>query len=257
MEHRREASRPGWLLPILASICAATISCGQGSHTGQTINSQRLENEEIDADIDVFGLAPGRIVVEAELEHEDSLERIYDVELSTDDEIDVTLPNGQKGALKRAKGRRYRARFDTSPSEGQVRIHFRDEHVDVDLRPAFSVTSPTPGQVFGFQDDLNIAWTPAEPGQQIQIWIHRSCRTTAGATRDRSTYVALADDNGSYVYDLSALPEATDPTIDTSADCPLEVELRRIDSSGLFPMFGFGSVQSIQARAVENLLLTF
>lgn len=248
------------LVLTLASIAAAAaIGCGQGSHTGSTINSQRLETAEIDADISVFASEPGRIVVEADVEHETAFERIYDVELSTDDTIGVTTPNGQTGRLRRTKSSRgphYRARIDTSPTEGRVRIHFRDSHADVDLRPAFSVTSPTPGEVFGFQDDLSIAWTPAEPGQKMEIWIHRSCRTTTGATREGRSFQRV-DDNGSYVYDLSVLPEATDPTIDTSRDCSLEVELERYESTGLSPTFGSGILRAMQIRSVENLILTF
>jgi hypothetical protein len=191
MEQRRDASRLEWVVPTLASFCAVcALGCGSGSGGGSTVNSQTLETDEIEADIDVFAREPGRIVVEADVEHENVLQSIVDVELSTDDAIRVTTPNGDTGRLKRSKsssGPRYRAEFDTTPTEGRVRICFRDMHFDVDLRPEFSVTSPTPGNVFGFQDDLRIAWTPAEPGSVIQIWFDRSCRATTGEMRRRSS----------------------------------------------------------------------
>jgi hypothetical protein len=49
----------------------------------------------------------------------------------------------------------------------------------------------------------------------MRVWLRVSCATTMGGTTGRSIFIQVEDD-GSELYDLSQLPEATDPMIDRS-----------------------------------------
>ena len=245
----------------LASISAAcTIGCGSGSgSSSSTAKTSGIATADLDAHITVSAHEPGEVVVTASLEHDTGLD-IEPVALSGDDSFRATAPDGDTRELARAGSSgspRYRADFETSPAEGLVDVRFRGSDSTVRLRPEFTVTSPTRGEVFGFQDDLNFEWTPAEPGHVMRIWIRRSCRTTTGGTRGGSFFLQVPD-TGDYAYDLGLLPEATDPAVDPSQDCSLEVELVREASAVIAPPFSVGSeMQSTQTRSVENLTITF
>jgi hypothetical protein len=251
------------LVFTLASICAAcALGCSDDSSDRRPpVESGRFDTEEITADILVEARAPGRFDVDVEMRHSG---RGRDVVLSDGDSFLAIAPDGQEETLRRrvflgGAGRppRYGADFETSPAEGEVRVRFRGTPLDVDLRPEFSVTSPAPGQLFGFQDDLPITWTPAEPGATMRISIRIICSGTTVDTIS-STPVHEVADTGSFDYDLSLNPLATDPRVDTSKDCSLEVRLFRDATTDISPPFSEPSaLESIQWRSVDQMHVTF
>jgi hypothetical protein len=228
LESRVRALR--WIAIALASTIAAhVIGCGSGGVGGgdsdSSLSSSRFDTDELDGG----------------------------------DSFRATL-DGKNRTLERSETSTepyYVTSFDPSPAEGSVRVRFRGSNFTVTLRPEFTVTSPTAGEVLGFQDDLNLQWTPAEPGGVMQIWICRECRTTTGGARGGSFYIQVLD-TGAYTYDLSLLPEATDPAVDTSQDCSLELDFLRQGFATISPPFSLGSdMQSTQRRTVQDMSITF
>jgi hypothetical protein len=261
LDSRARALR--WLAIVLASTTAVhAIGCGSGGVDGgdsdSTVSSSRFDTDELDAGIYVSASAPGRVFVGASLEY-DSVFDVEPVELDGGDSFRATL-DGRNRTLERSETSTepyYVTSFDQSPAEGSVRVRFRGSNFTVTLRPEFTVTSPTAGQVLGFQDDLDLQWTPAEPGGVMQIWIRRECRTTTGGVRGGSFYIQVLD-TGAYTFDLSLLPEATDPAVDTSQDCSLELDFRRHAYATISPPFSLGSdMQSTQRRTVQDMSITF
>jgi hypothetical protein len=253
-----------WLVLTLASIAAATFGCGSGGGSGGAGSGSQLKSSGVaTADLDAFFLVtadePGQVEIFTVLKRELAFEN-HPVALSGGDALDATGPDGHTRRLKRSlvfEEPHYIAEFETHPAEGLVEIAFRGMTVSVPLRPEFTVTSPTPGTVFGFQDDLEIEWTPAEPGKVMRIWMHRTCHKLTGETIGTSTF-AQVPDTGEFSYDMSLFSEATDPAIDTSKDCSLSLELDRKASTDISPPFkSFSGMESSQSREVENLTLTF
>jgi hypothetical protein len=250
------------LVITLASICAAwTLGCSEDSSDGRPpLESGRFDIEELGADMFVLARAPGRFDVEVEMVHTG---RSRWVVLSDGDAFRAIAPDGQEEELGRMhflglrRPPRYGAEFEMSPAEGEVRVRFRGFPMDVDLRPEFSITSPAPAQLFGFQDDLPIAWTPAEPGATMRIRIEIVCAGTTTNTIG-STPVHEVADTGSFVYDLSLNPLATDSRVDTSEDCSLAVQLFRDATTDISPPFSEPSaMESTQWRSVDQMKVTF
>jgi hypothetical protein len=248
----------------LASISAAcTIHCGSGGGgsgggSSSGVDSSGIATADLEAEITVHAHEAGRVFVAATLETETVVD-VEDVELSGGDSFRATSSDGQTRKLERGGSDlpRYRAEFVTSPAEGPFQVQFRGSSFTVLLRPEFSVTSPAPGDVFGFQDDLNFEWTPAQPGHVMRIWINHLCHTTTGGLFGGSFFVQVPD-TGEYSYDLSLLPAATNPVVDTSQDCSLAVQLMREESTDISPPFATASeMESSQDRLIENLTITF
>ena len=249
----------------LASIAAAcTLGCGSGGGSDGGGSVSQLKSSGVaTADLDAFFLVtadePGQVEIFTVLKRELSFE-MHPVALSDGDALDATGPDGHTRRLKRSlvfEEPHYIAEFETHPAEGLVEIGFRGTTVSVPLRPEFSVTAPTPGTVLGFQDDLEIEWTPAEPGKVMRIWMHRSCHKLAGGTVGTSTFVP-APDTGAFSYDMSLFSEATDPAIDTSKDCSLSLELERRATTDISPPYkSFSGLEANQSREVEGVTLTF
>jgi hypothetical protein len=136
-------------------------------------------------------------------------------------------------------------------------VRFRGSDFSVPLRREFTVTSPTPGQVFGFQDDLRLEWTPADASNVMRIWLTLSCASLTGGTRGGSRFLQVLD-NGALNYDLGLLPEATDPAVDTSQDCTLNLRFMREAERRIAPPFAPGSrIDSSQTRVINDLIVTF
>jgi hypothetical protein len=254
-----------WLVLTLASIAAATLGCGSGGGSGGGGSGSELKSSGVAiADLDAFfsisADEPGQVRIFTVLEREVGFEN-HPVALNNGDSLDATGPDGHTRRIKRSlvfEEPHYIAEFETHPAEGMVEIGFRGTTVGVPLRPEFTVTAPTPGTVLGFQEDLEIEWTPAEPGKVIRIRMHRTCHKLAGGTVGTSTIVLAAPDTGEFSYDMSQFSEATDPAIDTSKDCSLALELDRKASSDISPPYkSFSSMESSQSREVEDVILTF
>jgi hypothetical protein len=251
-----------FFVPLASIAAACMLGCGSGSGGGGS-SSELKSGGVATADLDAFFLVsadePGQVEILAVLQRELAFEN-HPVALSDGDSLDATGPDGHTRKLKRSivyEEPHYIAEFETHPAEGLVEIGFRGTTVSVPLRPEFTVTSPTPGTVFGFQDDLDIDWTPAEPGKVMRIWMHRTCHKLTGETIGTSTFVQVPD-TGEFSYDMSLFSEATDPTLDTSKDCSLSLELDRKASTDISPPFkSFSGMESSQSREVENLTLTF
>lgn len=258
----RTRARRGIAIALVSTTAVYAIGCGSGGAGGgdsdSALSSSRFDTDELDAGIYVSASTPGRVLVGASLEY-DSIFDVEPVELDGGDSFRATL-DGRTRTLELSETSaepHYVTAFDESPAEGSVRVRFRGANFTITLRPEFTVTSPVPGEVLGFQDDLNLRWTPAEPGGVMQIWIRRECRTTAGGVRGGSFYLQVLD-TGVYDYDLSLLPEATDPAVDTSQDCSLELDFLRQAYATISPPFSPGSdMQSTQRRTIQDMSITF
>lgn len=261
--HRSGLVCAGIRRALLSLLAAYSIGCGasSGMEDGvlQTASSNGIATEELEAYISVVSSSPRRVVVGASFEHDSILFGVEDVELGSGDSVRATMA-GHNRTLQRdptVSAPYYETIFETTPAEGSVKLRFRGSTFTIPLRPEFTVTSPTPGLALGFQDHLELVWTPGEPGGVMRIWIRRSCKSLTGGTRGGSFYAQVFD-RGAYSYDLGLLPEATDPAVDISQDCTLDVELVRSAATNIAPPFSsFSHLESTQTRAVRGMTISF
>ncbi|MBK7949068.1 MAG: hypothetical protein IPK00_10060 [Deltaproteobacteria bacterium] len=250
-------------LALLALFAAHLIGCGSSTSvegdSSNTVSSGGVATGDLEASISVVASSPDHVRVGASFERDSILFGVQDVELGGGDSVRVSL-GGRSRTLQRdpdATSPYYETTFDLSPAEGPVTIRIRGSSFTLPLRPAFTVTSPTPGLSLGFQDHLDLEWTPADPGGVIQIWLSRSCKTLTGGTRGGSSYLQVLDD-GAYSYDLGLLPEATDPAIDITQDCTLDLRFVREASASIAPPFSsFSQLGSTQMRTVGGMTISF
>lgn len=250
-------------IALLSLFAAPMLGCGSGSSAegdaSQTVSSAGIATEDLEADISIVASDPDHVHVGASFVRDSILTGVDDVELASGDSVRVSL-GGRSRTLARdpnASSPHYETTFDLSPAEGPVQIRIRGSSFALPLRPAFTVTSPTPGLALGFQDHLDLEWTPPDPGGVIQIWLSRSCKTLAGGTRGGSSYLQVLDD-GAYSYDPGLLPEATDPAIDITQDCTLDLRFVREASASIAPPFSsFSHLGSMQTRAVGGMTISF
>lgn len=260
---RIDQSSPGASVALLSLFAALAIGCGSSTSvdgdSSNTVSSSGIATQDLEASISVFASAPDHVHIGASFVRDSILTGVDDVELGSGDSVRVSL-GGQARTLKRdpdATSPHYETTFDTSPAEGLVQIRFRGSRFTLPLRPVFTVTSPTPGLALGFQDHLDLAWTPADPGGVIQIWLSRTCRTLTGGTRGGSSYLQVLD-VGAYSYDLGLLPEATDPAIDITQDCTLDLRFIRAAATTIAPPFSsFSHLESTQSRSVGGMTISF
>ena len=106
-------------------------------------------------------------------------------------------------------------------------------------------------------DDLLLEWTPAEPGARMQDRLTLACTNIDGVATLRNVFARSSDDDGSALYDLSLLPEATDPMIDQAIDCMLDVEFARVNFSSIAPPFASGDFSTTQSRTIEGIIVSF
>jgi len=202
-----------------------------------------------------------RIVVELD---EDGVLLGNDLFLSGGERLEATF-GAQTQTLARDPAStdiEYFADFNSSSSVDPIQVRFfrRDGSIVdspfVFLRPDFTVTSPSTGQAADFMDVLSLEWTPAEPAEIMDVRLRLLCMTLDGGSRLRNVFQNFTDD-GSASYDLSLFPEATDPLIDQSIDCILEIEFTRETLSSVAPPFGDGSFFTVQSRTIENIVVSF
>lgn len=250
-------------IALLSLFAASILGCGSGSSfdgdASQTVTSAGIATENLEASISVLASAPDHVHVGASFVRDSILTGVDDVELASGDSVRVSL-GGRSRTLARdpnATSPHYETTFDISPAEGPVQIRVRGSSFTLPLRPAFAVTSPTPGLALGFQDQLDLEWAPPDPGGVIQIWLSRSCKTLTGGTRGGSSYLQVLDD-GAYSYDLGLLPEATDPAVDITQDCTLDLRFVREASTSIAPPFSsFSHLESTQMRTVGGMTISF
>ena len=124
------------------------------------------------------------------------------------------------------------------------------------LRPEFDVTMPMDDDVVDFTTVLPLEWAPPDPGRLMNVRLELACATFAGPTRIRNAQRSF-DDDGAASYDLALFPEATDPAIDPSIPCRLDLEFTRVDTTPLAPPFGDGQFRTTQSRTVEGVVVEF
>jgi len=187
-----------------------------------------------------------------------------DLYLAGGERLEATF-DGQTLTLARdplARDIEYFSVFSSSSSVDPIQVRFfrADGTIvgapDVFLRPDFSVRSPVRGQTATFMDTLLLEWAPAEASANMSVRLELTCRMLDGTIAIRNVHPIYADD-GSASYDLSLFPEATDPLIDRTADCMLEVEFTRVAVTSVAPPFGDGDFRTTQSRLIEDILVRF
>lgn len=156
----------------------------------------------------------------------------------------------------------YFADFTSISSIEPIRVRFfrADRSIvdapDVFLRPDFAVTAPRDGEMTTFLDMLPLEWMPAEPGEDMRVRLELTCRLLNGETAIRIAHTTF-DDDGAASYDLSLLTEATDPLIDRTDDCIIDLEFMRVRVNSVAPPFGDGDFRTTQSRTIEDVVVRF
>jgi hypothetical protein len=236
-----------------------TSACGSSG----TTSSPSVATEDIDASMTASASEPGMTHVRVALERDDSFS-VMSIELAKGERLEATFDGLTQTLIRDASAfdAEYITDFATASAAGPVQIRFFrsngsivDDSV-VTLRPEFTVTSPTPGQSATFTSDLLLEWTPAQLRDVMRVWLSVSCATTMGKTTFRSFFIQVEDD-GSELYDLSQIPEATDPMIDRSIDCTLNLDFQRLRSRIIAPPFEAGSeIRSKQSRGIQDITIS-
>jgi len=204
-------------------------------------NSNTLSTSEIEAEIDITATRPGHFKIVARF---DSSGLFSDgVLLNGGDQV-VYIFNGRGQRLRRDNDSdppRYLRKPDVPMAEGPIDVQFVRGNGNVfsnmiTLRPEFTVTEPSDGQLFTFADTLFLTWTPAELGEIMDLTFYVACYKTGGGTAARR-FTVMEPDDGSASLDLSMLPEAMDPQLDTSRDCLMDIEYTRESTTDIDPPF--------------------
>jgi hypothetical protein len=112
----------------------------------------------------------------------------------------------------------------------------------------FSVTAPSPGQVFTSQGTIPVSWTPAG---SVDVNFATTC-TTANGSIFRSVTFTSANTGTMSVPVASVLPTES---YNTAQACICNVEVSRTAYGTLDPNYGEGgTIKGVQARTVSITL---
>jgi len=157
----------------------------------------------------------------------------------------------------------YTTDIDVSGSStGTVLIYFqrggRYRGVGGGLPRDFTVLSPMDADATSFASMLPLEWTEIIfPEQPMRVEFSLACTLLTGAPYSR-TFTIEVDDDGLHDFDMSSLPEASDPDIDPYEDCTLDLVFERFELNSSPGFWGSAStLRKSQLRGVSGIRVVF
>ena len=125
----------------------------------------------------------------------------------------------------------------------------------INIPSTFSISSPAQGQSYRVGDRMLVMWSPASPGNEVELQVSTRCQTTAGGT-DYSTRWFQIGDTGTHSLNTNRLRSADDGNLVPGSACDMDIALRRQRNGNVDPAFrGGGFVLATQIRRVEEMTL--
>jgi hypothetical protein len=244
----------------LLQTCFLFCLAGGLSGCGST-QSENIKTKGISAQITVTADSVGKVKVSASLFAGSGL-GVTSLNLSADDLLKATA-NGATQVLTK-----------NTTLLGEVDYTTTFDHIDpgtltvvslerkddtscpnsrVQLPDAFTITAPSPGQIFNRTDTISVNWTPpVNIAGSMYVDFLTTCTSKQGGSVTRSNGFFRSDSGATTIPVTDLFPSLE---FDTTKDCTSEMVITRSVDGALDPGYGEGgSIKGVQSRTVSLIL---
>ena len=239
-----------------AGVAAILAGCSSG---GADVDSEQVVTRDIWAGINLESKGNGNTRVKVELNENDNSGN--NIQLSANERLEVdaeglivtlkedldigdidyegSVPTDIGGTLFRVS----LFRADGTINSGSF----------VNIPSTFSISSPARGQAYGAGDRMLVTWSPASPGNRVELEVSARCPTNAGGTTFSVQWFQIGD-TGTHSLNMNNLRIARDDSVVPDATCDMDIAIRRERNGNVDPAFrGGGFMRATQIRRVEEM----